>query len=126
LVRQFQWQWQPTVLVARPSKKKIINIKSIYLRPFPCQSSLIHLTESLGIDLKVPYLISFENSQALKELETSIKFIGCGWRVDLSVRSPSLNLPNNRNQAKSLYFGMERILFKPENLDISPSFIIQL
>jgi hypothetical protein len=58
--------------------------------------------------LTAPNIISFDDSQALKVLENSIKFIGCGWQVDLPLRSPNLNLPNNRTQAVSRYFGIWR------------------
>jgi hypothetical protein len=106
----------PAALVAGPRNKRNINTQSISEDvSLSALTEQFHLTESFGIDLTPPKIISFDDSQALKVLESSIKFISCGWQVDLPLRSPNLNLPNNRNQAISRYFGMERRLVRFQN-----------
>ena len=75
-----------------------------------------HSTESFGIDVSAPKTISSDDTQAIEVLKASIKFIRCGWQVDLPLRVIS-PIPNNQNQAVSRYFGMEKRLAKPENAD---------
>jgi hypothetical protein len=105
----------PTFLTYGPSTKKNVNTHSIAEEvSLTSLADSFHSTESFGIDVVAPNVMSFDDSQCLKVLQTSIKFIRCGWQVDLPLRSSNLNLPDNRTQAVSRYYGMERKMKKPE------------
>ena len=107
----------PAALVDGPSNKKSINTQwhteEIALSQI---ADRFHSTESFGVDVSAPKTISSDDTQAIAVLKASIKFIRCGWQVDLPLRLIS-PIPNNRNQAVSRYFGMEKRLAKPENAD---------
>jgi len=106
----------PPALVSGPSTKKRISLQLVSREPD--LSTLVqrfHLSESISPTTRTSSSISFDDEQALTVLSTSIKFIGCGWQVDLPLRSPYLSAPNNRDQAVSRFFGMERKLSRPEN-----------
>lgn len=119
VLTQFGWSLIgkiPHFLVAGPSKRKSVNIQSIAQDVALC--SLVeqfHSTESFGTDASVPALISTEDARVLEVLESSALFIGCGWQVELPLKSEGFVFPNNRKQAVSRFYGMERRLSLPEN-----------
>ncbi|KZS04060.1 Uncharacterized protein APZ42_033072 [Daphnia magna] len=119
VLTQFGWSVIgkiPHFLVAGPSKRKSVNIQSIAQDVALC--SLVqqfHSTESFGTDASVPALISTEDARVLEVLESSALFIGCGWQVELPLKSEGFVFPNNRKQAVSRFYGMERRLSLPEN-----------
>jgi hypothetical protein len=97
------------------STKKNVNTHSIAEEvSLTSLADSFHSTESFGIDIAAPNVMSFDDSQCLKVLQTSIKFIRCGWQIDLPLRYSNLNLPDNTTQAVSRYYGMERKMTKPE------------
>ena len=49
-----------------------------------------------------------EDEQMLSILQKSIKFIGCGYQVELPLRQDRPIIRNNRGQAVSRYYGLER------------------
>ncbi len=103
-------------LVAGPSKKLCINIHSVSHDEGPCNLvEQFHSTESFGTDVYAPAMTSAEDAQVIAVLESSAIFIGCGWQVDLPLRSEDFVFPNNRKQAVSRFYGMERRLSLPEN-----------
>lgn len=119
ILTQFGWSVVgkiPNFLVAGPSKKLCINIQSVSHDEALCNLvEQFHSTESFGTDVYAPTITSAEDAQVIAVLESSAIFIGCGWQVDLPLRSEDFVFPNNRKQAVSRYYGMERRLSLPEN-----------
>ena len=112
ILTQFGWSVVgkiPNFLVAGPSKKLCVNIHSVSHDEALCNLvEQFHSTESFGTDVYAPVMTSAEDAKVIAVLESSAIFIGCGWQVDLQY-------PNNRKQAVSRYYGMERRLSLPEN-----------
>lgn len=85
----------PAFLTNGPSSKHKVNINSISEEvSLTSLTDSFHSTESFGIDIAAPNVMSFDDSQCLKVLQTSIKFIRCGRQVDLPLRYSNLNLPD--------------------------------
>ncbi|KAI9551151.1 hypothetical protein GHT06_005025 [Daphnia sinensis] len=63
----------------------------------------------------VPALFSTEYARDLEVLESSALFIGCSRQMELPRRSEGFLFPNNRKQAASRFYCMERRLSLPEN-----------
>jgi hypothetical protein len=101
ILTQFRWSVVgkiPNFLVAGPSKKLNINIHSVSHDEALCNlKEQFHSTESFGTD--APTITSAEDAQVIAVLESSAIFIGCGWQVDLPIRSEGFVFPDNRKQA---------------------------
>ena len=119
ILTQFGWSVVgkiPNFLVAGPSKKLCVNIHSVSQdEPLCYLVEQFHSTESFGTDVYAPVMTSAEDAKVIAVLESSAIFIGCGWQVDLPLRSEDFVFPNHRKQAVSRYYGMERRLSLPEN-----------
>ena len=114
----------PTSLVTGPTSKADVHIQSVSEEiSLSALAERFHSTESFGVDLTAPKTISFEDAQALEVLQRSIKFIGCGYQVDLPLISPNVNASNNRNQALSRFYSLERRLLKKENCDYATKYV---
>ena len=78
----------PNFLVAGPSKKLCVNIHSVSHDEALCNLvEQFHSTESFGTDVYAPVMTSAEDAKVIAVLESSAIFIGCGWQVDLPLRS---------------------------------------
>ena len=78
----------PNFLVSGPSKKLCINIHSVSHDEALCNLvEQFHSTESFGTDVYAPVMTSAEDAEEIAVLESSAIFIGCGWQVDLPLRS---------------------------------------
>nr|CAH0099268.1 unnamed protein product [Daphnia galeata] len=119
ILTQFGWSVVgkiPNFLVSGPSKKLCINIHSVSHDEALCNLvEQFHSTESFCTDVYAPVMTSAEDAQVIAVLESSAIFIGCGWQVDLPLRSEGFVFPNNRKQAVSRYYRMERRLSLPKN-----------
>ena len=91
ILTQFGWSVVgkiPNFLVAGPSKKLCVNIHSVSQdEPLCYLVEQFHSTESFGTDVYAPVMTSAEDAKVIAVLESSAIFIGCGWQVDLPLRS---------------------------------------
>lgn len=106
----------PLCLVAGPSNKSSVNLG--FFRQEPSLSEVVdrfQSPESFGVvakDVKRSSAAN-EDEQMQSILRRSIKFIKCGYQVELPLREDRPIIPNNRGQGVSRFCGLERRMLQP-------------
>nr|CAH0113061.1 unnamed protein product [Daphnia galeata] len=67
-------------------------------------------TESFGTNTNAKKVMSEDDARAIKILESSIVDVGQRYQVDLLLKTPNIQLPNNRPQALKRLFSVEQRL----------------
>ncbi|XP_032785664.2 uncharacterized protein LOC116923312 [Daphnia magna] len=116
----------PLCLVAGPSNKSSVNLGFVRQEPFLSEVvDRFHLTETFGVVAKTAKTnpAANEDEQMLSILQRSIKFIGCGYQVELPLRQDRPVIPNNRGQAVSRFCGLERRMLEPHMRETAAKYV---
>ncbi|XP_045023712.1 uncharacterized protein LOC123468115 [Daphnia magna] len=115
----------PRSLVSGPSLKIDVNLGSTEVEPSLATTvERFQSNQSFGVVVKSKSKKSQEeeDQQMLNVIKRSIKFVGCGYEIELPIRPEVSVVPNNRSQALSRFFGVERRLVEPTVRDVASNY----
>ena len=109
----------PKSLVTGPTTRRAVNLQSIP----PLLPRMMDRTHSFQQPTArisaARSLQQQEVNQMLDIMKRSIKFIICGYQIDLPLRENYPEIPNNRNQALSRFHGLECRLTEPSMRELA-------